>query len=112
LRCAHLDLKSAGCRDRFLQQPADGDVFVHGFRLGVFDELRPPSGAREQGHPDLVEVTHNAYGWTGPWVGRRGSDFTVIVSSRLLYESMRRAGANSPTTPGILSGEAKYRRQD
>jgi crotonobetainyl-CoA:carnitine CoA-transferase CaiB-like acyl-CoA transferase len=101
-RCANLDLKSAGGRDRFLQLLAGADVFVHGFRPGVFDELGLGAEVRQQARPDLIEVTHNAYGWSGPWSGRRGFDSTVFVSSGLLHESMRRANASSPTGPGIV----------
>lgn len=101
-RCTNLDLKSAAGRERFLALLAGADVFVHGFRPGVFDELGLGADVREQARPDLIEVTHNAYGWTGPWAGRRGFDSTVFVSSGLLYESMRRANASSPAEPGIV----------
>jgi hypothetical protein len=101
-RCAHLDLRSAAGRERFLALLAGADVFVHGFRPGVFDQLGLGAGVREQVRPNLIEVTHNAYGWSGPWAQRRGFDSTVFVSSGLLHESMRRANASTPTGPGIV----------
>ncbi|MFT4085133.1 MAG: CoA transferase [Nocardioides sp.] len=101
-RCARLDLTSAEGRERFLELLSEADVFVHGFRPGVFEELGLGERERAAVRPDLVEVTHNAYGWTGPWAGRRGFDSTVFTSSGLLVESMRRAGTRDVTAPGIV----------
>jgi crotonobetainyl-CoA:carnitine CoA-transferase CaiB-like acyl-CoA transferase len=101
-RCTSLDLADAAGRERFLRLLADADVFVHGYRPGVFDQLGLGEAVREQARPDLIEVTHNAYGWTGPWAGRRGFDSTVFVSSGLLHESMRRGSADTPAAPGIV----------
>ena len=101
-RCTHIDLASDAGREQFLNLLAGADVFLHGFRPGVFDSLGLGPEVRERTRPGLVEVTHNAYGWTGPWAARRGFDSTVFVSSGLLLESMRRGNATLPTEPGIV----------
>jgi crotonobetainyl-CoA:carnitine CoA-transferase CaiB-like acyl-CoA transferase len=101
-RCARLDLTTGEGRERFLELLSEADVFVHGLRPGVFDNLGLGAEVRERVRPDIVEITHNAYGWTGPWANRRGFDSTVFTSSGLLVESMRRAGVNDPTAPGVV----------
>jgi crotonobetainyl-CoA:carnitine CoA-transferase CaiB-like acyl-CoA transferase len=47
--------------------------------------------------PGLVDVSLDAYGWTGPWAGRRGFDSLVQMSSGIADEGMRRFGAARPT---------------
>ncbi|HZY68582.1 MAG TPA: CoA transferase [Devosia sp.] len=95
-RCARLDLTQADGRERFLDLLADADMFVHGYRPGIFENLGLPPGVRDQAKPDIVEVIHNAYGWTGPWANRRGFDTIVTVSLGMLNESMKRAGLDFP----------------
>jgi crotonobetainyl-CoA:carnitine CoA-transferase CaiB-like acyl-CoA transferase len=97
-RCARLDLKSREGRERFLELLGDADIFVHGYRAGVFDALGIGAQVREQVNPALIEVLHNAYGWSGPWVERRGFDSTVTVSTGIWLESMAHAGVGQPST--------------
>jgi crotonobetainyl-CoA:carnitine CoA-transferase CaiB-like acyl-CoA transferase len=101
-RCTRLDLASDEGRERLLELLAGADVFVHGFRPGVFESLGLGPEIRQQVRPDLVEITHNAYGWTGPFADRRGFDSTVFTASGLLVESMRRAGVEDPKAPGVV----------
>jgi crotonobetainyl-CoA:carnitine CoA-transferase CaiB-like acyl-CoA transferase len=100
-RCARLDLASDAGRQQFIDLLAETDVFVHGFRPGVFEQLGLGAEVRGRVRPDLVEIVHNAYGWTGPWANRRGFDSTVYTSSGLLVESMTRAGVMDPKAPGV-----------
>ena len=95
-RCAELDLRAGEGRDKFLELLAGADVFVHGLRPGALDALGLDDGVRQNANPNLVEVQHNAYGWTGPWVGRRGFDSIVCVSSGIWLESLRWAGSDAP----------------
>lgn len=80
-RCAYLDLDTDAGRARFLELLADADVFVHGLRAGALDALGLGAEVREAARPGLIEVTLNAYGWTGPWVGRRGFDTLVQTAA-------------------------------
>ena len=91
-RCAHLDLRKPVGRQRFLDLLATADVLVHGLRPGALDRLGLGSAERRRHRPDLVEVTLNAYGWTGPWRDRRGFDTLVQASSGIALEG----GAGRP----------------
>lgn len=95
-RCAHLDLKAAGGRDAFLDLLANADVLVHGLRADALERLGLGEEVREACRPGLVEVTLNAYGWSGPWRNRRGFDTIVQSSTGLADAGMRWAGTDRP----------------
>ena len=80
-RCAGLDLRDAADRATFDRLLASADILVHGYRPGALDGLGYGAAARRALAPALVEVTLCAYGWTGPWAGRRGFDSLVQMSS-------------------------------
>jgi crotonobetainyl-CoA:carnitine CoA-transferase CaiB-like acyl-CoA transferase len=44
----------------------------------------------------MVTVTHNAYGWSGPWQDRRGFDSLVQMSSGIAELGMVSAGVDRP----------------
>ena len=46
--------------------------------------------------PGLVDVSLCAYGWTGPWRGRRGFDSLVQMSSGIAEAGMRASEADRP----------------
>ncbi|MCJ2090165.1 CoA transferase [Methylobacterium sp. E-005] len=79
--CARLDLRQAADRATFEALLAGADVLVHGYRPGALDGLGYGAEARRARAPGLVEVCLDAYGWTGPWVGRRGFDSLVQMST-------------------------------
>jgi len=78
--CARLDLSRDTDRAVFEGLLAGADVLVHGYRPGALDGLGYGSAARRALAPGLVEVCLDAYGWTGPWAGRRGFDSLVQMS--------------------------------
>lgn len=78
--CARLDLRAAGDRARFEDSLAGADVLLHGYRPGALDDLGYGAAARRALAPGLVDVGLDAYGWTGPWAGRRGFDSLVQMS--------------------------------
>jgi hypothetical protein len=45
----------------------------------------------------LVDVSLDAYGWSGPWQGRRGFDSLVQMSSGIADAGMRQLGRDRPT---------------
>lgn len=47
-------------------------------------------------NPALVVVTHDAYGWSGPWATRRGFDSLVQMSSGIADAGARAAGSDKP----------------
>jgi len=95
-RCARLDLAAAGARDRLLGLLADADVLVHGYRPGALDGLGLGAEVREAARPGLVDVSLDAYGWGGPWAGRRGFDSLVQMSSGIAHAGMVASGTDRP----------------
>jgi len=95
-RCARLDLTTPGGRDRFLELLRSADVLVHGYRADALDGLGLGADMRADARPGLVDVSLDAYGWTGPWVTRRGFDSLVQMSSGIAASAMTAAGADRP----------------
>jgi crotonobetainyl-CoA:carnitine CoA-transferase CaiB-like acyl-CoA transferase len=95
-RCAVLDLKTADGRARFADLLAGADLLVHGLRPGALDGLGLDAAARQAVSPGLIEVTLNAYGWTGPWRGRRGFDTLVQNSTGMALAGGAWAGTGTP----------------
>lgn len=94
---ATLDLTLPQDRETFEQLMVSADVFVHGYRPGALDKLGLRAEVRRALNPDMVDVTLNAYGWTGPWANRRGYDSLVQMSSGIADFEMQRSGAKTPT---------------
>ncbi|HVV92756.1 MAG TPA: CoA transferase [Hyphomicrobiales bacterium] len=96
-RCARLDLRDSAGRARLLALLAEADVLVHGYRPGALEGLGLGAEARRAARPGLVEVTLDAYGWSGPWAGRRGFDSLVQMSAGIAEAGMLRLGRERPT---------------
>ncbi|MFI7587276.1 CoA transferase [Spongisporangium articulatum] len=97
-RSAALDLRSR--RAVFLELVAGADVLVHGLRPGALAGLGFGADALRAVNPGLVEVAVDAYGWAGPWAGRRGFDSLVQFSSGIALETGTSDG------PGALPAQA------
>ncbi|MBN9887734.1 CoA transferase [Salipiger abyssi] len=95
-RRAGLDLHKAEDRRVFETLLSGADVLVHGYRPGALDGLGYDEARRQSLCPGLIDVSLNAYGWRGPWQGRRGFDSLVQMSCGIAAEGMRRAGAPAP----------------
>lgn len=96
-RCARLDLERPDDRRRFEALLAETDVLVHGYRPGALDGLGYDATTRRRLRPDLIDVSLDAYGWTGPWKERRGFDSLVQMSAGIAEAGMRWKGADQPT---------------
>lgn len=79
-RCAALDLRSERDRATFEDLVATAHVVVNGYRADAMTRLGFDDGWFARVNPSVVRVLHNAYGWTGPWTGRRGFDSLVQMS--------------------------------
>ena len=96
-RCAFLDLRAPVDRTRFEALVAEAHVVVGGFRPGALVGLGyGPDGLRSI-NPALITVTHDAYGWSGPWAGRRGFDSLVQMSTGIAAAGAAAAGVDRPT---------------
>jgi hypothetical protein len=92
-RCARLDARTPAGRRTLERLLGAADVLVHGYRPGALDALGLDAARRAELRPGLVEVTLDAYGWTGPWAGRRGFDSLVQMSTGIAAASGGERGA-------------------
>jgi hypothetical protein len=97
-RCARVDLATPAGRDRFLDLLASADVLVHGYRADALEGLGLGPDVRDDARPGLVDVSLDAYGWTGPWSTRRGFDSLVQMSSGIAHAGMVTTGADRPVS--------------
>ncbi|WP_083896914.1 CoA transferase [Azospirillum sp. B506] len=95
-RRTRLDLRDPGQRDRFTELLSQADLLVHGYRADALDRMGLDPAARQRIRPGLVDVSLDAYGWTGPWRNRRGFDSLVQMSGGIAAEGMRRHGGDRP----------------
>jgi len=96
-RCAGLDLTQQGDRETFERLLGEADIVLHGYRAGALDGLGYDEEARRRINPNLIDVSLNAYGWTGPWKDRRGFDSLVQMSSGIAHQGMIWSGKDKPT---------------
>ena len=75
---------------------AEADVVVHGYRGDALERLGLGAEVRRDTRPGLVDVSLDAYGFTGPWAGRRGFDSLVQMSSGIADAGMRAAAGDRP----------------
>ena len=96
-RCARLDLRQDADRALWETLLAQADVLVHGYRPGALERLGLDAARRHRLCPGLVDVSLDAYGWSGPWQERRGFDSLVQMSCGIAEAGMRRMGRDRPT---------------
>ncbi|MFI0975683.1 CoA transferase [Streptomyces sp. NPDC021093] len=109
-RSTLLDLADEDDRHTFDALLASADVVLSGYRPGALDSLGlAPDELRER-HPGLIVAQLCAWGWTGPWAGRRGFDSLVQVGTGIAaIESEGReagTGAEAGDRPGALPAQA------
>lgn len=95
-RCARLDLKAPEGRIHFERLLARADMLVHGYRPGALARLGYHEARRCAISPGLIDISLGAYGWSGPWAGRRGYDSLVQMSSGIADAGRRWKGADRP----------------
>jgi crotonobetainyl-CoA:carnitine CoA-transferase CaiB-like acyl-CoA transferase len=95
-RCVRLDLRAPHGREALLRLLVDADIVVHGYRPGALDGLGLGADVLRAVRSDLIDVSLDAYGWTGPWAGRRGYDSLVQMSTGIAHEGMRRSQGDKP----------------
>lgn len=95
-RCARLNLRTPDGRSRFLGLLGSADVLVHGYRPDALDRLGLGDEVRDDVCPGLIDVSLDAYGWTGPWHQRRGFDSLVQMSSGIADAGRIVTGGDRP----------------
>jgi CoA transferase family III len=91
-----LGLTTPAGRSAFERLVATADVLVTGLRADALRELGYDEPALRTLNPSLIRVSHNAYGWSGPWRDRRGFDSLVQMSCGIAEAGARAAGGDKP----------------
>lgn len=94
--CARLDLRKAEDRAHWETLLRGADVLVHGYRSDALEALGLDAAQRQRLRPGLVDVSLDAYGFTGPWRARRGFDSIVQMSMGFAEAGQAAAGAGKP----------------
>ncbi len=94
--CARLDLRDAAGRDHFRDLLGKADILIHGYRPGALDRLGLTANTRQRINPALIDISLCAWGWTGPWAGRRGFDSLVQMAAGIAEAGMRWRQADRP----------------
>lgn len=97
-RCARLDLRDAVDRERFSELLGEADVVVSGYRSDALAGLGFGVDVRDLIRPGLIDVSLDAYGWTGPWATRRGFDSLVQMSTGISDAGRRASGVDRPVS--------------
>lgn len=95
-RCARLDLHDSLDRISFERLLAQADMFVHGYRADALERLGFGAERVRQLNPGLIDISLNAYGWTGPWRNRRGFDSLVQMSTGIAAAGQQWRQADKP----------------
>ena len=96
-RCARLDLHNNEERAVFETLLKEADILLHGYRADALERLGYGVAERQRLAPGQIDVSLNAYGWSGPWHNRRGFDSLVQMSSGIADAGMHWKNADKPT---------------
>lgn len=106
-RSAALDLGAPEGRRTLEALLADADVVVTGYRPGALDRFGLAPDALLERHPGLIVAQLCAWGWSGPWAGRRGFDSLVQAATGIAaIEAKAEADADADGHPGVLPAQA------
>jgi len=97
-RCARLNLKEAADLDTLKRLLRDADIIVHGYRADALARLGLDADQRRALNPALIDVSLDAYGWTGVWRYRRGFDSLIQMSTGIAETGMRVMGGDTPVS--------------
>ncbi len=95
-RCTRLDLRQTKDFEHWKTLLSQADIFVHGYRSDALSTLGVDAEQRQQIRPGLIDVSLDAYGFTGPWKHRRGFDSLVQMSMGIAEAGQRLSGSERP----------------
>lgn len=95
-RSAHLDLDLDAGREQLRALAHGSDVFMQGYRPGSLATRGFGAEALASLRPGIVCVSLAAYGFTGPWSGRRGFDSLVQTATGFNAAEGQAAGTAEP----------------
>ncbi len=93
---AQLDLREAQARTRLSGLLREADIFVQGYRPGAIAQYGFSAEDAARLRPGIVCVSLCAYGYDGPWAGRRGFDSLVQNADGLNVAEAEAAGEDKP----------------
>ncbi|MGD1876137.1 MAG: CoA transferase [Kiloniellaceae bacterium] len=93
---AYADLDTAEGRATLAGLLKEADVFVQAYRPGGIAARGFSPEQAAQARPGIVYVTLCAYGYAGPWAGRRGFDSLVQTASGINHAEAAAAGIDGP----------------
>jgi crotonobetainyl-CoA:carnitine CoA-transferase CaiB-like acyl-CoA transferase len=97
-RSAFLELREAAGREALQHLAVGADVFLQSYRPGALEALGFGAEALAALRPGIVHASLSAYGFSGPWAGRRGFDSLVQTATGLNLEEAQDAGSVEPRT--------------
>ncbi|WP_211303290.1 CoA transferase, partial [Streptomyces milbemycinicus] len=100
-RSTRLDLADPQDRQTFEELLGHADVVVTGYRPGALDRFGLAPDALLERRPGLVVAQVSAWGWSGPWAGRRGFDSLVQAACGIAALE-----ATPDGHPGVLPAQA------
>jgi crotonobetainyl-CoA:carnitine CoA-transferase CaiB-like acyl-CoA transferase len=93
---AQLDLRVAAARDKLAALLCGADIFVQGYRPGAIARYGFSAEDAARLRPGIVCVSLCAYGYEGPWAGRRGFDSLVQNANGFNRAEADAAGQSEP----------------
>ncbi|MEU2682803.1 CoA transferase [Streptomyces hygroscopicus] len=104
-RSTALDLAAPEGRRTVEALLADADVVVTGYRPGALDRFGLAPDSLLERHPGLIVAQLCAWGWSGPWAGRRGFDSLVQAATGIAAIEAD-ADPDAGGRPGALPAQA------
>ncbi len=92
----HIDLDAKAGPAALAGLLQDADVFVQGYRPGGLAARGFSPEQTAASRPGIVYVSLSAYGFSGPWAGRRGFDSLVQTASGINHAEAKAAGIDAP----------------
>ena len=95
-RSCLIDLRQPAQRAQFNQLVDGCQVLLQGYRPGALAGHGYSAEALARQRPGIVVAELSAYGWTGPWAGRRGFDSLVQTATGFNLAEAAAAGSSTP----------------
>ena len=95
-RSALVDLRAEPGRQTLRSLVGEAQVFMQAYRPGALQDRGFGAEQLARMRPGIVAAELSAYGWHGPWAGRRGFDSLVQTATGINVDEARVFGASRP----------------